>query len=130
VTATEEREGKRPPRQVYALTPAGEEVFQKLLRQRLATHVPTDHADAVSLNFLSLLPAAEAVALLSRRLDVVQQRLDELQEQAVEDAETHYGVDYLLHHVQVDRDWLRKLIDKLAAQIQESGTDPKRDEDT
>lgn len=122
-TAHEENEGNRPPRRVYSLTSIGEEVFEKLLCERLAVHIPTIHADAISLNFLSLLPTAEVVALLSRRLDIMQQRLDELHEQVIDDAETHYGVDYLLKHARFERDWLVELIDKLAAQIQESTAD-------
>lgn len=122
VTASEEREGNRPPRRVYTLTPAGEEVFQKLLRERLTVHTPANHADSVSLNFLDLLPVAEAVALLSVRLDAVQQRLDEIQEQTSEGTDGHYGVEYLLNYAQFERDWLQELIGRLNARVQEPGS--------
>ncbi len=118
VTGHEEREGNRPPRRVYAITASGEEAFQSLLRERLGAHSPSDHPDAVSLNFLSLLPPAEAVALLSQRLEAVQARLGELHVQGAEEAGEHYGVDYLFRHAQFEHEWLSELIKKLAAQAQ------------
>ena len=116
VTVTEEREGNRPPRRVYSLTTSGEEAFQRILRERLASHTTNDHADAVSLNFLSLIPTEEAVKLLSERLEAVQQKLDSLAEQVTEDAAPHYGVGYLLDHTVFERDWLQGLINRLASQ--------------
>jgi DNA-binding PadR family transcriptional regulator len=118
VTGHEEREGNRPPRRVYSITSDGENTFQALLRERLGTHSLSIHADAVSLNFLSLLPATEAVALLSQRLEAVQARLDELRAQGAEDAGEHYGVDYLLKHTQFEADWLGELIDRMNMQDQ------------
>lgn len=120
VTSHEEREGNRPPRRVYAVTPGGEEHFFVLLRQRLGIHVPSVHADAVSLNFLALLQPAEAVALLSQRLEAVQVRLGELRAQVGEDAGEHYGVGYLLQHAQFEHAWLSGLIEKLTEQDQAS----------
>jgi DNA-binding PadR family transcriptional regulator len=117
VTSTEERQGNRPPRRVYAVTPAGEAEFERLLRKRLAVHIPDDHADAVSLNFLSELPPDEGVALLSERLHAVQQRLDDLRAQDVEGAEVHYGLDCLLKHAQLERDWLQALVNKLSGEV-------------
>ena len=90
--------------------------FRAFCRERLASHVTTDHADAVSLNFLGLLPVDEAVMLLSKRRDALQWRLDELNEQTVEGAEAHYGVRYMLSHAQFELDWLTALIDELTAQ--------------
>lgn len=118
VTAREEREGNRPPRRVYAVTADGEAHFQTLLHARLSTHTPSIHADAVSLNFLSLLPPAEAVALLSQRLEAVQTRLGELRTLVGDDAGEHYGVDYLLQHTRFEHAWLRELIEKLNVQIE------------
>ena len=116
VTAAEEREGNRPPRRVYSITASGEEAFQALLRTRLHTHVPSVHANAVSLNFIALLPPAEAVELLSQRLEVVQAQLNELTAQIGEGAEEHYGVDYLLQHSRFEHKWLNELIERLAGQ--------------
>jgi hypothetical protein len=39
VTRTRTREGKRPPKWVYRLTPKGEETFQTMLRKNLAEFV-------------------------------------------------------------------------------------------
>lgn len=119
VTASEEREGNRPPRRVYAVTPAGEEAFQRMLRERVPVHISADHADAVSLNFLSLLPPHEAVELLARRLDALQRQFSELSALVGEGDDEHYGVDYALQHARFERDWLQALIDKLAGQTEE-----------
>lgn len=116
VTASEERIGNRPPRRIYTLTASGEEAFQRILRKRLASYTATDHANAVSLNFLSLLPTEEAIELLSLRLAGVQKKLDTLVEQVTEDAAPHYGVNYLVDYTYFERDWLRSLIERLASE--------------
>ena len=56
VTRTEEREGNRPPRRVYHLTPAGEARFLDLLRQNLATYLPAKFPGDTGLTFLDNLP--------------------------------------------------------------------------
>lgn len=121
VAASEERDGNRPPRRVFVLTPLGEDEFQRLLRARLASHMPADHANAVSLNFVSLLPQLEAVALLSQRLETIQRLLDDLKEQVIDGTGDHYGVDYLVKHAYFEKEWLEDLIDRLAA-----GVEPQR----
>lgn len=38
ITPTEAREGNRPPKQVFTVTPDGEAAFQDMLRENLSTH--------------------------------------------------------------------------------------------
>jgi len=115
VTSTEEQEGNRPLRRVYTVNEEGEKVFQRLLRERLATHVPSVQADAVSLNFLDLVPRDEALELLAQRLEALKQQLAELQGEAVEGADVHYGYDFMLKHAEFELNWTEGLITKLSA---------------
>jgi DNA-binding PadR family transcriptional regulator len=62
-----EREGNRPERRVYRITPAGEQRFQALLRENLATYTPPTYAIDIGVIFLGQLADAEAVALLTER---------------------------------------------------------------
>lgn len=128
-TVTETRDGNRPPRRVYTLTPAGEEAFNRMLRSRLATHAPTEHANVVALNFLELLPRAEVLVLMTQRLAAAQSYVRELRLAAGDDAGQHYGVDYLLRHAEFEERWLTDLIADLSAQaeadsLHEAGHDP------
>ncbi len=66
-----EQEGGRPPRKVYALTPAGEQHFYELLREQLAAPQRTPAAGGIALLFLDDLPADERVALVRRRLEAL-----------------------------------------------------------
>jgi DNA-binding PadR family transcriptional regulator len=59
ITYTEERQGNRPLRRVYAITPKGEAAFQQLLRDSLADYSPAEFRSAISLAFLDALPAEE-----------------------------------------------------------------------
>lgn len=118
ITAQEEREGNRPPRRIYSITPAGEEMFQNLLRERTASHVPAVHADAVSLNFLDLLPKKEALNLLSQRMEALERQLNELQELTAEGTGVHYGVAFMLKHAEFELNWLSGLITELAAETE------------
>ncbi len=80
ITNREEQVGNRPPRKIYSITPAGEEIFCDLLRQSLAEYRPTEYASPVSLAFLSVLPIEESLSLLEGRriqIQLLLQRLDE-----------------------------------------------------
>jgi DNA-binding PadR family transcriptional regulator len=113
LTVAEEREGNRPPKRVYSITQAGKEGFDTLLRERLAGHLSDDHADAVSLNFLNMVPAEEAALLLEKRLGELERRLDEVKTVPEEIRKEHPGIDYLYSHLEFERRWLAKLIDKI-----------------
>src|SRR5689334_23474740 len=67
ITQHEEREGNRPPRRVYQVTPAGEAQFQKLLHENLSSYTPARFGGDIGLMFADTLPAAEAQRLLRRR---------------------------------------------------------------
>ena len=68
VTRTRTREGKRPPKWVYRLTPKGEENFQAMLRKNLAEFVAPKNPGSAGLAFLDALPLEEARGLLAQRV--------------------------------------------------------------
>ncbi len=117
VEVRSEQEGKRPPRKVYSITPAGEALYQRLLRENLAQSDHMRFAGNVGLMFLDDLPASEAIAWLSQRLQDLE-RLITVHEQAPRH-EHGLGVDLALEHVLVhlraDHAWLQSTIERLEA---------------
>jgi DNA-binding PadR family transcriptional regulator len=110
-----EREGNRPPRKVYAITPSGETLFFDLLRSNLATPDRLGGEGDIGMMFLDSLPVKDALALLERR----RVQLDE-QIVAYEQAPKHehgLGVDLALERqltlLRADREWLDTVISRL-----------------
>ena len=69
----EERTGDRL-RKVYAITPAGERAFERLVRRLLATEPHSTRSDfALAVGWLDVLPPAEAAAILERNLRRLEQ---------------------------------------------------------
>ena len=113
VTHKEEREGNRPPRQVYSITPEGQTEFDNLLRKRLADHEPGEHPDGVSLNFIGALKPKKAGTLLKRRLELLEQRFAALDEFPHDVRAAHPGLDYLIRQSELERDFISGLIKRL-----------------
>jgi DNA-binding PadR family transcriptional regulator len=84
ISFTEEQEGNRPPRRVYAITPAGEEAFQNLLRQCLADYVPAEFKSDIALLFLEMIPPPEAIQLLEKRRKIIEEMLESMQDHSEE----------------------------------------------
>jgi DNA-binding PadR family transcriptional regulator len=61
------REGRRPERTVYAITDAGQDEARSRLREFMMRPVQEYPSFGVALSFVSMLPPAEAAALLDRR---------------------------------------------------------------
>lgn len=70
--------GPRGERLVYSLTAAGEALLFRILRGALASHDTSQTNFEVAVAFMGLLPAADAQALLRRRLAVVRARRAEV----------------------------------------------------
>lgn len=82
ITEQEVQEGNRPPRRMYHITPKGEEVFQRLLRENLSAHVSARFNGDIGLAFIDELPPSEALALLRVRQAALrdeQMSLDQIQ---------------------------------------------------
>lgn len=115
ISETVEQEGNRPPRRVYAITPAGEAEFQRLLVLNLVTSERLILAGDIGLMFLDHLPREEVLSCLTERLAALEDRL-EMQTKTPQHGHG-IGVDLAVEHIQVllraDRDWLRGVIDRL-----------------
>lgn len=112
----EEDDSNRPVRKVYEITEEGETVFQRLLRENLATYTQTIFTGNIGLAFLDDLPHDEALTLL-------RQRQSSLREQLVlyEDVPPHGGsmglvIDHQLHHLRSEEAWLASLIKRTEEQ--------------
>lgn len=110
-----EQEGNRPPRQMYAITPSGEERFHKLLRSILINVENVTPSGDIGLMFIDHLSAEEAVGLLEQKKGKVDELLS-----ALTSVPMHCngaGVDLSLRHrialLECDRDWLAQTIEEL-----------------
>ncbi len=116
VSTTEEQVGNRPPRTVYQMTPAGEEVFQQLLRENLAHHATMRLPDGIGLAFIDAIPPREAAQLLRKRRAAVQEQLTTLL-QARQHGHDHGGLLLIVEHQEVhlnaEETWLAKVIEQL-----------------
>lgn len=117
VASQEEREGSRPPRQVYSLTAAGQAEFSRLLKERLAEHDPSEFPDGVSLNLINQIKPKKAVALLKQRRALVAARRVNFAEYPDEIRAAYPGLDYLICQTELERKFLSALIKKLKKKI-------------
>jgi DNA-binding PadR family transcriptional regulator len=113
VTSREEREGNRPPRFIYTITPAGEETFQRLLRESLADYKTSASRSDISIAFIDVLPRAEALSLLGKRRALI---ADLANRYRPEDG--HHGsfglvVEHRLRLLATELDWLDEVIQRV-----------------
>lgn len=114
------REGNRPPRQVYHLTPAGEAEFQRLLRENLSHYAQAYFTSDIGLVFLDDLEPEEALQLLNKRRSELARALS-----AAEKIPGHKGglqlvFDHMVHHLTSELDWLDTAILRLNEQNEKS----------
>jgi len=113
VTAHEEREGNRPPRRVYAITPEGEAAFQRMVRESLATYPTPEFPGVVVLNYLNTLFPDEAISLLGQRRERIEARLGEIEAFPADVRSTHLGIEYLHRFYSAELEWLDQVISRL-----------------
>ena len=113
VTYHEEREGNRPPRRVYAITPEGETAFQKMLRESLAAYPSPEFPGVIALNHLDALSPDEAVSLLGQRREKVEGRFREIDVVPADIRSLHPGFEYLHRYYLAELEWL----DEVMAQV-------------
>lgn len=113
VAAEEEREGKRPLRQVYHLTPTGEKRYEELLRQNLAAYLPARFGGDVGIIFLDDVPVTERLALLQTRRQKITATLKSAQQIPPHTGSLQWVVDHHIVHLQSELDWLDEIIRRL-----------------
>ncbi len=110
------QEGNRPPRKVFRLTAEGENAYQRLLRENLATYASTTFAGDISLAFLDDLPIEESLRLLAQRRSALASAL-----QTTQAAPQHHGslqlvIEHQIRHLSSELNWLEEIITRLTAQ--------------
>lgn len=104
-----EQPGRRPARQIYDITPAGETLYQELLRGNLSRYDMGESGDDIGIGFLADLPGGEAEACLAQKRAILQAKIEQFEEMAgrstLSDA-THLTVRRTLHRLRADEVWL------------------------
>ena len=109
----ETRQGNRPPRRVYSITPAGEAAFQRLLRSSLAGFEPAVFTGDLGLAFMDELPQSESLDLLQQRRSIIQGSLDELQEIPPHQGGYALIIEHQCFHLRSELDWLDQVLSHL-----------------
>lgn len=109
----EEQEGNRPQRRVYSITSEGEQAFQQLLRQCLATYEIPDYHSNVSLAYLDQVSWEEAAKLLEQRCEMIEEILSALKEDDKHHGNFQLMIDNQINHLEVELKWLEKVMDGL-----------------
>jgi DNA-binding PadR family transcriptional regulator len=120
VTYREEREGNRPPRRVFAITPEGEAAFQRLLRQCLADYQPIDFRRNIGLLFLHAVPSDEAVELLQNRRASVAGVLKRARAHQGHDEGSALMLSHQTRHLATELEWLDQVIIQFVSQASRS----------
>jgi DNA-binding PadR family transcriptional regulator len=109
VRSREEQEGKRPPRRVFAITPMGEEVFQRLLREALGEYRPAVFPGNVPFLFLDALPPQERQDLLADRREAIRDHMIALETHL--DHFEHPLLDHKLQILRAELGWMAGLME-------------------
>lgn len=113
ITEETAQEGNRPPRKVYSITPAGEAAFQLLLRENVASFIPSHFPGDTGIAYLDALPPAEAVELLHQRRAQLQQAQAKTGAVPAHGGSLEWVVEHQRCHLAAEADWLNKIIEQL-----------------
>jgi DNA-binding PadR family transcriptional regulator len=113
VTSRTERDGRRPERHVYEVTPRGESLFREWLLEELAEDATADLPGISVLNYLDAVAPDAAAEQLQVRRDRVAARRTELSELPEDIRELHPALDLTLRQADVEIDWLDKKLAEL-----------------
>ncbi len=109
-----QREGNRPAKRVYQLTPQGEVEFQRLLRQNLAAFSESTFPGDIGVIFIDALPRPEALALLAQRRAALIARQAQVQAAPPHPGALQWTVEHLRRHLQAELAWLDDVINDLS----------------
>jgi DNA-binding PadR family transcriptional regulator len=114
ISEQEVREGKRPPRRVYSITPTGEAQFQQLLRANLRAYEPAKFAEDIGLAFADALDPAEVRALLDERRAILLGELEAARAVPEHHGTLQFVVQHRLAHLECELQWLDQVRARLA----------------
>jgi DNA-binding PadR family transcriptional regulator len=113
VSFRDEKEGNRPTRRVYAITPKGTEQFLEVLRSNLASYEQAENPSVIPLAFMDRLRRREATQLLEARLDTLRGLLDEKIASAAEREDFSILLENEILHLSAEIEWLVGVIEDL-----------------
>lgn len=113
VTVSEAQEGHRPWRRVYTITPAGEAVFEDLLRKNLEAYATPLFKGDIGLLFIQSLPKREAARLLGIRLEALRSLRSKLQSAPRHNGNANWLIEHQIFHMDSEEAWLSRLITNL-----------------
>lgn len=115
ITQTDERDGSRPPRRVYDVTPEGEQQFQHLLRANLGGYSITRFAGDIGLAFADALPPHEVVALLRERRAAMAADLAAARLVPVHAGSIQLVVEHRMTHLEAELRWIDAVLARYMA---------------
>jgi DNA-binding PadR family transcriptional regulator len=115
VTYREERNGNRPPRRVFAITPEGEAAFQQLLRESLVDYKPVMFPGNIGFLFLHAIPPDEAIELLQKRRASVEGVLEIARAHHMHEEDSQFMLLHQTCHLTTELEWIDKVIAQLAS---------------
>ncbi len=119
VTEQEIREGKRPPRKVYTITPEGEDEFKRLLIVNLSTYTPSKFPQDLGLAFADALPPEHVMELLKRRREMLHAELDAARRIPSHPGTLQLLVEHSIVHLASELEWLDKVVGHFAQRASE-----------
>jgi DNA-binding PadR family transcriptional regulator len=120
VVSSVEREGNRPERHVYKVTPVGEVLFQELMLQSLSVDATADQPGVAVLNFLGEVEPAAAAVELEKRCCSVMSRYEELKALPEDVLHLHPAMDLNLKQLEVELEWLTAKLEELRIQASDA----------
>jgi DNA-binding PadR family transcriptional regulator len=122
VTHREERDGNRPPRRVFTITPDGEAAFQRLLRESLVDYQPIVSPGNIGLLFLHVISPEEAVELLQKRREKVESVLKITHAHEIDKEQHSFLLLHQTRHLTTELEWLAEVIAHFKARSQNPST--------
>jgi DNA-binding PadR family transcriptional regulator len=110
LTYTEEQQGNRPPRRVYAITEAGKSAFQQMVVESLADYKPADFLGNSAIGYLDMLSPEEALPLLHQRRAKAEALLQEARALGTHPGSHQFIIDHQVHHMTSELAWLDHVI--------------------
>ena len=118
VAKSASREGNRPERYTFRLTPLGAEHFQELLAQNLQDAHTAYFSDDLGLLFLNEIPVRRARPLLENKRALVAERLAWIRHAVAQhrpDTPAFYTLHHHELHLETELAWLGELLERLKA---------------
>ena len=116
-----EREGRRPARTVYAITDAGRDEFERLLREVRAKVEPQSFTFDIALTFVEALPTEEVKHYLRERVMQLEDAARVLDRREQERRQEERGrrpltgalFDHRHVHLEAELTWTREVLEKV-----------------